>query len=136
MHFLVRRNEADLVFEFSKFGEDWATAVFHGGLGRSANLDVVRAGLVLDCIGRRTASDRGDVWHINRDDVSPSQVISICHRVCVSRDYSSTFDLTATVVRELFNQLGNFKSKGLMDLLAAEVNQSFVSNAMTRGRKA
>jgi hypothetical protein len=134
MHFLVRRDEADLVFEFSNAGECWGTAVFHGGLGRSAQLDVVRAGLVLDCVGRRTTSDRGEVWHINRDDVSVSQVLSICHRICVDREYHSTFDLTASVVRELFAQLGDHKRKGLMNALAVEVNRSFVGNAMTRGK--
>lgn len=128
MHFMVFASGRDLAFHFSNCGSEWKTATFKQGF-LSVELDVVRAGLVLDCLGCRVDSKLGTVWHISRDDMNSIDILNVCRSVCTGRNYTSLFDLTAMVIRAVCAQLSYTNENGLVDKVAAEVTCSFFSNA-------
>lgn len=131
MQFMVFASGTDLAFRFSNCGSDWRTATFKQGF-LSVELDLIRTGLVLDCLGCRLDSEAGSVWHISRDDMSPIDVLNVCRSICTGRKYTSAFDLTATVIRAACSQLQYAGNASRTDQVASEVTISFFANANSK----
>lgn len=128
MHMMVCAVGSDLSFQFSNCGSDWKTGTFKHGIV-SIELDVVRSGLVLDCLGCRIDTDQGPLWQINRDDMDAINVINVCLRICSGRRYTSTFDLTAMVAKAICDEMSYNDSKQRVEMVATETIRSFFSNS-------
>lgn len=131
MHFMVCAAGEDLSYRFSDCGSDWNTGTFKQGIV-SVELDVIRSGLVLDCLGCRFDTEHGPVWQINRDDMSAMTIIDVCRQICTGRKYTSMFDLTAMVTRAVCEALAYDRDKSRVEVVTTEIIRSFFANSTAR----